>query len=370
SASGGVTIAANSTQVPLRTAIVDDLAFEGPETFTLSTRSITGTVSNTAAATGTGTIKDDGNSTHVFAVTNNTATPTVGIADNDKPTISIAVNAASMPEDAAGVMTYTFTLNKASAFASTVNYSLSGTATSGTDFTTTATGALTITAGQFTASFTVDPTADALFESDETVIATVDSATTMGLALTITTATATGTITNDEAAPSFSIGSASTPEGGAAIFTVTRSGDAQATQSVSYATSITGANTASANDFSAASGVLSFASGESTKTFTVQTTADALFEADETFTVSLSNSSAGATIAAASATGTITNDDAAPSFSIASASVTEGGVAAFTVTRSGDAQAPQTVSYTTSIAGGNTASANDFSAVSGVLSFA
>ena len=370
SATGGVTIAANSTQVPLRTTIVDDAAFEGPETFSLSTGIITGTVTNTAAATGTGTIKDDGSSTNVFAATNNTATPTVGNADNDKPTISIAVNAASMLEDAAGVMTYTFTLDKASAFSSTVSYTISGTATSGSDFTTTATGTLTITAGQFTASFTVDPTADALFESDETVLATIDSAATMGQALTITTATATGTITNDDAAPSFSIASASTIEGGVATFTVSRVGDAQATQSVSYAASIVGANTASANDFSTTSGTLSFATGETSKTFTVQTTADTLFEADEIFSVTLSSATAGATIATGTAIGTINNDDAAPSFSIASASVTEGGVATFTVSRSGDAQASQTVSYATSIAGGNTTSANDFSAASGVLSFA
>jgi len=74
SASGGVTIAAGNTSVLLRTAIRQDTSFESSESFTLSTGSITGAVKNNGAASGTGTIKDDGTG-DIFLSANNTATP-------------------------------------------------------------------------------------------------------------------------------------------------------------------------------------------------------------------------------------------------------------------------------------------------------
>ena len=65
------------------------------------------------------------------------------------------------------------------------------------------------------------------------------------------------------------------------------------------------------DDYTATSGRLTFAPGETSKTVTVAVIGDLLHEADETFTVDLSNP-AGATIADASGAGTITDDDAAP----------------------------------------------------------
>ena len=59
------------------------------------------------------------------------------------------------------------------------------------------------------------------------------------------------------------------------------------------------------------------AAGATSKTFTVTINGDTASEADETFTVNLSNP-VGATIADGQAMGTITNDDAAtPTLSIA-----------------------------------------------------
>ena len=97
-----------------------------------------------------------------------------------------------------------------------------------------------------------------------------------------------------------------------------------------------------------------------------------VYEANETFTVGLANATGGATISATAgtATGTITDNDSAPVFSIANASITEGGQMTFTVTRTGDAQAAQTVNFATSIGGGDTAAAGDFTATTGSVSFA
>ena len=129
-----------------------------------------------------------------------------------------------------------------------------------------------------------------------------------------TNGTAKGTINNDDAAPVFSIAAASATEGSAINFTVTRTGDAQASQSVNVATAINTDDTASASDLTANTQTLTFATGETTKTFTVQTTQDSLFEGNETFTVSLSNPSNGAVVSSTNGTakGTINNDDAAP----------------------------------------------------------
>src|SRR6185503_8861863 len=100
---------------------------------------------------------------------------------------------------------------------------------------------------------------------------------------TIEVATAFATITDNDAAPTFQI-SAGGPavEGGNIVFTVTRTGDAERPQTVNYTTA---SLTASAGaDFTPAAGVLTFAQGETVKTFTVALNPDnTLFELDETF---------------------------------------------------------------------------------------
>jgi 3-phytase len=111
--------------------------------------------------------------------------------------------------------------------------------------------------------------------------------------------------------PIFTITSASAIEGSAINFTVTRTGDKQTTRSVTASTAINTDDTASASDLTANTQTLTFAQGETTKTFTVQTTQDSLFEGNETFTVSLSNPSNDAVVSPNNGTakGTINNDD-------------------------------------------------------------
>lgn len=89
-------------------------------------------------------------------------------------------------------------------------------------------------------------------------------------------------------------------------FTITLSRASSETVSVAYATA-DGTATAP-NDYGSRSGVLQFAPGEISKTVEVTVNGDAVVEADETFTLVLSNPS-GATLVTAVATGTILNDD-------------------------------------------------------------
>jgi Calx-beta domain len=63
------------------------------------------------------------------------------------------------------------------------------------------------------------------------------------------------------------------------------------------------------SDHAATSGTLTFASGETAKTVTVQVNGDTRKEPNETFTLNLANATGNATIADAQGVGTIVNDD-------------------------------------------------------------
>ncbi|MEA5619228.1 Calx-beta domain-containing protein [Cronbergia sp. UHCC 0137] len=298
--------------------------------------------------------------------------PTAGatqalIIDDDSRSV-FSIESASA-EEGTGI-TFTITRTRDDIANQSVNVSTAineGDTASDTDFTA-KTETLTFATGETTKTFTVQTTEDILFEADETFSVILTNASNEPI-ISPTASIAQGTITNDDPAPVFSIAPASATEGSIITFTVTRTGDAQANQSVTVSTAINTGDTASDTDFTAKTETLTFATGETTKTFIVQTTQDTLFEGNETFTVSLTNSTNGATISSTNDTalGTITDNDAAPIFSIASASATEGNAITFTVTRTGDAQANQSVTVSTAI---GTASANDFTQKTETLTFA
>ena len=120
------------------------------------------------------------------------------------------------------------------------------------------------------------------------------------------------TFTVTASPPEISIGDKTVAEGNAgtvpAAFAVTLSHAAAGPVSVDWATAA-GTATPPA-DFTLGSGTVTFAAGEVSKTVTVPVNGDFLDEADETFTVTLSNPSGG-TIADGSGLGTITDDDRA-----------------------------------------------------------
>jgi len=296
---------------------------------------------------------------------------------NTLPIITLAIAPASVLEDGIANLVYTFTRTGITTSALTVNYNVSGTTTFGNDYSQTgaatfsaSTGTVIFAANSATATVTIAPTADIIFEPDETIALTLVN----GSGYSIDTTTpVTGTIANDESVPIFAIASANATEGGTTLFTITRTGDAQSTQSVTVTTSISATdNVISTSDFTAKTETLSFAQGETTKTFSVQTIQDTLFETNETFTATLSAPTNGAIISVTNgtATGTINNDDPAPIFAIASVSTTEGGLVNFTVTRTGDAQASQDVTVATSISSTDTTNLTDFTPKNETLTFA
>jgi CSLREA domain-containing protein len=132
-------------------------------------------------------------------------------------------------------------------------------------------------------------------------------------------AIATATVDNQNAdapitvnAPSFTIDDVMMTEGNsgttAFVFHVTKTGAGAAT--VDF-TTVDGTATTADNDYVSNSNTLSFASGDTTQTITVVVNGDTIYEANETFTVHLSNAT-NAIITTADGTGTITNDDTPP----------------------------------------------------------
>jgi hypothetical protein len=90
------------------------------------------------------------------------------------------------------------------------------------------------------------------------------------------------------------------------VFTVTLSAPSSQTVTVNYAT-LAGTATAG-KDFMSASGIVTFAPGEVTKTITINIVGDTTRESNETLTVRLS-SPVNATMTRGDSTGTIIDDD-------------------------------------------------------------
>jgi hypothetical protein len=158
--------------------------------------------------------------------------------------------------------------------------------------------------------------------SPPTTTGTTSTSTTTTTTTTTTTAstttTTTGSTTTTAPSPpsggvlSLSVGDASVAEGnlGAVtplVFTVSLSQAFTGVVRVDYAT-VDGSATAGV-DYTAASGVLSFLPGETSKQVSVLVSGDVDVEADETLTLSLSNGK-DASIADGQGPGVIVNDDA------------------------------------------------------------
>ncbi len=323
---------ANETKT-FTVATTEDAVLEADETFIVGLGTSNSGV--TATDTGTGTIANDDSA-------------------------AVTVNDASADEGDG--MTFTVTLDSAVQGGLEVTPSYAdGTASSG-DYTRNTTAlSFSGTVGE-TKTFTVSTTEDAVLEANETfAVGIAVSGTSLGLDATDTGA---GTINNDDGA-TVTVGDASADEGDGMTFTVTLG---EAVQGGLTVTPDYTNGTAASTDYTANTAALSFAGtkGE-TKTFTVPTTEDNVFEADETFTVGLSASNSGVT-STDTGIGTIANDDGAPAvdLSLRPSSLAEGASATLvTVTaafsNSTVYETGQTV--TVAVGGGTATSGTDYAAV-------
>ena len=148
---------------------------------------------------------------------------------------------------------------------------------------------------------------DGLDEPDEVLTVTLSAAEHALLAGGGETA-ATGTIEDDDPPPVLSIDDADAAEGaGSMAFDVRLQPASGRVVTVRYATADVTATTRG-DDYTAVSGTMTFAAGATARTVLVPIVDDALDEPDERFTVTL-RAAVNATVARATAHGTITDDD-------------------------------------------------------------
>lgn len=344
SAFGTLTFAPGQTSQQVTVPVTGDLLNEPDETFTVELSNPNG--ASIAVGVGTGTILND---------------------DSARPSISI--NSIAVTEGNGGTTPATFTVALSSPSASQVDVTVStgdGSAVAGADYLD-GIGHLVFLPGQVSQNVTVAVIGDLVTEPDETFTVTLSNP----VNATIDNGVGTATIVNDDPAPTININGVTVTEGNSgttpATFTVTLSNPSAAPVSVQFSTADGTANAGS--DYAATAGTINFAPGETTKSITVLVNGDVLSELDETFTVTLANST-NAAIGVATATGTIVNDDAV-SISIGNATVTEGnsGItpANFTVTLSSPSQQTVTVQYATNDGTGK--AGTDYVGNAGTLTF-
>lgn len=238
-------------------------------------------------------------------------------------TFSVAALASSVTEGNTGTTTASFTVtltpgDPLPTYPLTVRYATQGvSATAGQDFVAIEQGTLTFNQGETTKTVTVTVNGDSSAEPDET-FKLVLSAPSQGI-ISSEAAEATVMIANDDGEPlpltiGFMPATVRVTEGNSgtrmAELTVGLNQASSTDVTVQYATANLTATAGS--DYANSSGTLLIAAGSIQRTIQIPIWGDTAPEADEVFTVTLSDASAGAEITSAAASVTIANDDGAP----------------------------------------------------------
>jgi len=281
-----------------------------PLTFTLFSGALPTGVSLATNGTFTGSpnFGTAGNYTVVVQATDPSgsfARTTLGITVNG---VTLTVSSVLVAE-AAGSVDVTITRSGLGNQVVTVQAATAnGSATAGQDYTA-VTVPVSFPIGVFTQIVTIPILDDGTSESLENFTVGLSSAVNASIA---PPGTGTVTIIDDETPPTLAIAQTTVNEGaGTATISVTLTGASALTITVNYNTANIVA--VAGVDFTATSGVLTYLPGETgVKTFTVPIINDLIDENDESFTVTLSNISANASITQASASVIIVDNDLPP----------------------------------------------------------
>ncbi|MEK7414610.1 MAG: Calx-beta domain-containing protein, partial [Planctomycetota bacterium] len=292
------------------------------------------------------------------------ASATITILDDDANLATVAVGDADCQEASSNNGTFIITRLGNRAAAITVNYTMSGQATNGTDYVSLV-GTVSVAANANTATVTVDPTDDTVYEGSETVILTIAAGT--GYTVGSPASASLDLLDNDKPTVSIVATDALADESGAtATYTVSRTGiTTLGDLVVSY--TVTGTAIAGV-DYQTLTGTVTVPSGQADATITLTPIQDALTEIPETVIVTLVAQTA-YTVAVSpnnAATATITDDTESPvltitaSDSLSSEPSKGDGTGAFTITRAGSPAAALTAGLVIS---GTATSGSDFSAI-------
>ena len=342
---GTITFAPGETSQTIIIPIIGDRIDEDDETFSIKLRDVT-------------------NAT----IVNTTASAT--IVDNDQPpTLFIADKIITEEDSTTATVTYTVNLSATSAKSISVKYAtVDGTAIAGTDYIAT-NGIITFAPGETTKFITVQVLGDTIDEFDETFFLNLSDATNA----TITSAFSVSAIADNDEAPVLTIADRTITEGDTGTMAVTYTINLTASSGKPITVDYTTADhtATSGKDYIATSGKLTFAPGETTKTITVQTLGDAIDEFDEDFFLNLTNAT-NVTIVDNQAVTTIIDNDAPPLITIGDKTITEGHngtfLLNFTVSLNTASEKQISVKYQT--ANGTAIAGSDYTATTGIVTFA
>ncbi len=360
--SGELVFAPGVISQRIAVSITDDLLLEGNEYFTLNLEHAKGALADEYDLH-TVTIIDDENQ-----------------LPGPPGTISFNVTSSSVLESLAiGSVTLTVSRSGGSTGIVTVDFStLDITALGGSDYTISS-GTLVFADGEITKTITINIIDDLLLEGDEDFGVNLTNAT--GGASIGVNASHTVTILDNEipipGTLSFAVSTTNVAENvlsGTVTLEVVRTGGSNGIVTVDFATS--DGTALAVSDYLSTTGTLTFADGVLSQTLSVVIVDDAIVEASEDFTVTLSNATGGASIGNNINTVTILDDDvfvptSSVSFTLLSSNVDEnvvGGTVIIAVDRTGDTTTAVTVDYATS--DGIALAGSDYTSSTGTLTFA
>lgn len=295
--SGKLDFAPKETSKTFSVRILDDASSEGAETATVTLKNPTN--SAIIASPGTATISITDNETSTSSVSSGAASSS---STNVNGTLSLAASTYGVLENVGMV---TITVNRAGGSTGTVGvtYATSnGTGTSGTDYNAT-NGTLSFAAGETSKSFTVTINDDSNVDGAKTFSITIGTPT--GGA-SLGTSTALATIFDNESTTDFGTGSLKVIKSSFDVsesakkvdITVQRVGGTKGSVSVNYNT--TNATAVSGTDFTATSGTITFAAGESSKIVTIPIVDDSNTEENDYFFFDINSPTSNATLSSPS----------------------------------------------------------------------
>ena len=323
--SSTITIAAGNTTGTAQLSILEDSFSEVPnETIVVDIASVSGGDSAVEAAPAQQV---------AVTITDNEATPQITLAPT--PTSPIAENG--------GTSTVTVSSTPASSSVITVNFSLSGSADNGSDYSI-GTTSLTIPANTASTSTLVSSLNDGAFDPAETIVIDIASVSGGSAVEAGGNQQETITITDDESAPvvNLSANNSTISEGagsGAIVVTVSLSNASPTSTTVGLTTTGSQTATGSGVDYTLNSNSLVISAGSTTATTTIDLVDDTLVEGAETIELEINTVSSASGV---SENGTqqytinLTDNEASPTVGLSASSpiAENGGVSTVTATLS------------------------------------
>ena len=356
--SSTITIAAGNTTGTAQLSILEDSFSEVPnETIVVDIASVSGGDSAVEAAPAQQV---------AVTITDNEATPQITLAPT--PTSPIAENG--------GTSTVTVSSTPASSSVITVNFSLSGSADNGSDYSI-GTTSLTIPANTASTSTLVSSLNDGAFDPAETIVIDIASVSGGSAVEAGGNQQETITITDDESAPvvNLSANNSTVSEGagsGAIVVTVSLSNASPTSTTVGLTTTGSQTATGSGVDYTLNSNSLVISAGSTTATTTIDLVDDTLVEGAETIELEINTVSSASGV---SENGTqqytinLTDNEASPTVGLSASSpiAENGGVSTVTATLSVAAAQSTTVNL---LFGGTADNGTDYSLSGTVITIA